>query len=361
MVALAIDAVLGWPERLFGLVGHPVTWLGRWIGLLDVAWNRDSDPSLFRRATGAAAALVVIALPVALAWIVQGQLTTAWSRIVVAGILAWPFVALRSLGDHLTAVARPLKAGDIEAARSNVSHIVGRDPASLDEAGVARASIESLAENTSDGIVAPVFWGAIFGLPGIVGYKAINTLDSMIGHRTPRHEAFGWASARIDDAANFIPARLTGALFVALAKRPHLAMSCMMRDAGRHRSINAGWPEAAMAGALGVRLSGPRVYHDQIANEPWLNEAARDPLAADIGEALRLYRRAMLLLAVLLLVLALVPTFRSSCSVAAPIFTNFGKSWALANQLILVPLYRSEVPDRTRRLWCRDFRSAVLV
>jgi adenosylcobinamide-phosphate synthase len=306
VVALAIDAVLGWPERLFRLIGHPVTWLGRWIGALDAAWNRDSDASLFRRATGVAAALAVIALAVALAWIVQAQLTTAWSRIVMAGILAWPFVALRSLHDHLTAVARPLKAGDIETARSNVSRIVGRDPASLDEAGIARASIESLAENTSDGIVAPVFWGAIFGLPGIVGYKAINTLDSMIGHRTPRHEAFGWAAARIDDVANFIPARLTGVMFAVLAAMPSMAMSCMMRDAGRHRSINAGWPEAAMAGALGVRLSGPRAYHGHVANEPWLNEGGSDPHAADVAEALTLYRRAMLLLVILLIILALV-------------------------------------------------------
>jgi adenosylcobinamide-phosphate synthase len=304
-IALAMDAVLGWPERLFRFIGHPVTWLGRLIGFLDDTCNRESDRPALRRAAGAMAALAVIILPMTLAWIVQVQLTTEWSRLALAGILAWPLVAPRSLHDHLSAVARPLQSGDIEAARLAVSRIVGRDPASLDEAGIARASIESLAENTSDGIVAPVFWGAILGLPGIVGYKAINTLDSMIGHHTPRHEAFGWAAARIDDAANFIPARLTGILFVVLAARRGSAMSCMMRDAGHHRSVNAGWPEAAMAGALGVRLSGPRVYHGQVANEPWLNEAARDPLAADIGKALALYRRAMLLLAFLLVILAL--------------------------------------------------------
>ncbi|WP_245317390.1 cobalamin biosynthesis protein CobD/CbiB, partial [Bradyrhizobium manausense] len=178
-------------------------------------------------------------------------------------------------------------------------------PAALDEAGIARAAIESLAENASDGIVAPVFWGALFGLPGILGYKAINTLDSMIGHRSERHKAFGWAAARIDDVANFIPARLTGFLFVLLASRRSEALSCMTRDARRHRSPNAGWPEAAMAGALGVRISGPRFYHGCVTNEPWLNEGARDPLAGDIGEGLAVYRRTMLLLAVLLAVLAL--------------------------------------------------------
>ena len=262
-----------------------------------------SSPAL-RRAAGVVATLVVIALPALLAIALEAELADTWSRIIITGILAWPFVALRSLHDHVAAVAHPLQSGDIEGARSAVSRIVGRDPASLDEAGIARASIESLAENASDGVIAPVFWGAVFGLSGIVGYKIINTLDSMIGHRSPRHEAFGWAAARIDDLANFIPARLTGFMFAVLSARPGNAMSCMMRDARRHRSINAGWPEAAMAGALSVRLSGPRIYHDRLADEPWLNEGARDPLAADIGRGLKLYRRAMLFTAATLVILA---------------------------------------------------------
>lgn len=303
-VAMAVDALLGWPSWLFARIGHPVTWLGRLIAAIDSAWNRASDPPALRRAAGVAGALVVIALSVALGWMVQCLLPSRWIQIMLVGILAWPLVALRSLHDHVAAVAAPLQAGDIAAARDAVSHIVGRDPAALDEAGIARAAIESLAENASDGIVAPVFWGALFGLPGILGYKAINTLDSMIGHRSERHEAFGWAAARIDDVANFIPARLTGFLFVLLAPQRSEALSCMTRDARRHRSPNAGWPEAAMAGGLGVRLSGPRIYHGSITNEPWLNEGARDPRAADIAGALTVYRRAMLLLAGLLAVLA---------------------------------------------------------
>lgn len=306
MVAMAIDAVLGWPERLFRLLGHPVTWLGLLVDRVDSTWNRESDPPVLRRAAGVVATLLVIALPTILAWIVQAQLTTTSSRIFVIGILAWPLVALRSLHDHVAAVARPLRADDIEAARVAVARIVGRDPATLDEAGIARASIESLAENASDGVIAPLFWGAIFGLPGIVGYKAINTLDSMIGHRNSRHEAFGWAAARIDDVANYIPARLTGVLFALLSAKRRVAMCCMICDGPRHRSINAGWPEAAMAGALGVRLSGPRSYDGKQTEEPWLNAGARDPAASDIGNALKLYRRAMLLFAVVLLILALV-------------------------------------------------------
>jgi adenosylcobinamide-phosphate synthase len=303
-VAMAVDALLGWPAPLFARIGHPVTWLGRLITTVDTAWNRPSDPPAFRRAAGVAGALVVIAVSAALGWVLQSVLALGWIQFVLVGILAWPLVALRSLDDHVAAVASPLQAGDIAGAREAVSRIVGRDPATLDEAGIARAAIESLAENASDGIVAPVFWGALFGLPGIFGYKAINTLDSMIGHRSERHEAFGWAAARIDDVANFIPARLTGFLFVLLAPRRAEALSCMTRDARRHRSPNAGWPEAAMAGALGVRLSGPRIYHGSITNEPWLNEGARDPLAADITQGLAVYRRAMLLLAGLLAILS---------------------------------------------------------
>jgi len=303
-VAMMVDAALGWPQRLFVRIGHPVAWLGRLIDVLDKGCNRSSAPTALRRAAGVAVALFVIALPVAVACALQALLVPAWSRIAFVGILAWPLVALRSLHDHVAAVSHPLRSGDLALARMAVAQIVGRDPAALDEAGIARAAIESLAENTSDGVVAPVFWGALFGLPGIVGYKAVNTLDSMIGHRTPRHQSFGWAAARIDDVANLIPARLTALLFALLAARPLVAMSRMMRDARRHRSINAGWPEAAMAGALGVRLSGPRIYDGVVAEEPWLNGEARDPRAADIGQGLKLYRRTMMLLAGLLLVLA---------------------------------------------------------
>ena len=305
MVAMMVDAALGWPAGLFVLIGHPVTWLGKLIDVLDEGWNRSCYSPVFRRAAGVAAALFVIALAVTMAGAIQAMLVPAWSRIVLVGILAWPLVALRSLHDHVAAVAHPLRAGDLRLARTAVAQIVGRDPATLDEGGIARAAIESLAENASDGVVAPVFWGALFGLPGIVGYKAINTLDSMIGHRTPRHEAFGWAAARIDDVANLIPARLTALLFALLAARPSVAMSCMMRDARHHRSINAGWPEAAMAGALGVRLSGPRVYHGRVAGEPWLNRDARDPGATDIALGLKLYLRALIVLAALLVILAL--------------------------------------------------------
>ncbi|SEL88515.1 adenosylcobinamide-phosphate synthase [Roseivivax marinus] len=300
-----VDAALGWPDRLHSRIGHPVTWIGALIASLDRRLNDDAGTGRCRRIAGAATVALVLIVVATPATLVQAALPAGPLGLVLGGVLAWPFLAIRSMHDHVASVARPLAAGDLEAARRAVAMIVGRDPARLDGAGIARATIESLAENTSDGIVAPLFWGVIGGLPGLALYKAINTMDSMIGHRTPRHEAFGWAAARLDDLVNLVPARLTGAVFALASLRPHIALPVMWRDAGQHRSPNAGWPEAAMAGALGVRLSGPRVYGARIADEPFVNDGGADPDAADIARGLALYRRAMVCLAALLAGLAL--------------------------------------------------------
>lgn len=305
-IGLALDAVLGWPRPLFRMIGHPVTWIGHLIGGLDRWLNLEGTDDAGRRMAGVAAALFVITVAAVLGLVVWSLLPVGLSGVVIAGILAWPLIAARSLFDHVAAVARPLGASDIGEARHAVAQIVGRDPDRLDPPGIARAALESLAENASDGVIAPLFWGAIFGLPGIFAYKAINTLDSMIGHRTPRHEAFGWAAARIDDVANFVPARLTGLLLAAVSPAPRTAFDCMVRDARHHRSPNAGWPEAALAGGLGIRLSGPRAYHDHVADEPWLNGAAPDPTAADLDRGLRIYRSAVMAVGLALVILSLV-------------------------------------------------------
>jgi adenosylcobinamide-phosphate synthase len=304
LVALCIDAVLGWPDRLFRAIGHPVTWIGRMIDALDRWINLEGADESARRVAGIVTVAVVVGAAAEIAWVVTWVLPAGSPGILLGGVLAWPLVAMRSLRDHIRAVADPLAAGDLVAARRAVSMIVGRDPDQLDKEGIARATIESMAENTSDGIVAPVLWGVLFGLPGIAAYKAINTLDSMIGHRTQRHRAFGWAAARIDDLANIIPARFTGLLFALVCTRPRAALATMWRDARRHRSPNAGWPEAALAGALEIRLSGPRTYHDRVADEPWLNEGAPDPQPADIERALRLFWFAILAMALGLAILA---------------------------------------------------------
>ncbi|MCW1930981.1 adenosylcobinamide-phosphate synthase CbiB [Pararhodobacter zhoushanensis] len=296
LIAMGIDAAIGWPDAVYRRIGHPVTWAGGLIATLEGRLNRGEG----RRAKGVLTALIVIGLAGGLAWGVVALLPGGWFGTVLTGVLAWPLVALRSMHQHVAAVAAPLGRGDLAGARHAVSMIVGRDPAQLDSAGVARAAVESLAENTSDGIVAPLFWGVVAGLPGIAAYKAINTLDSMIGHRNARYEQFGWASAKIDDVVNLIPARLTGVVFALVSPRPGKALKTMARDARHHRSPNAGWPESAMAGALGIRLSGPRVYGDRVANEPWVNEGAPDPSARDVTRGLALYVRAMGVLAVMI-------------------------------------------------------------
>ncbi|MCB2111549.1 MAG: cobalamin biosynthesis protein CobD [Defluviimonas sp.] len=306
LVGLMLDAILGWPDRLFRIISHPVVWIGALIRALDRWCNvSGAHPALLRLA-GAFVTVLVVGLCGAIGWMLTQALPPGLVAMVVGGLVAWPFIAARSLYDHVAAVAEPLAAGNLAAARHAVSRIVGRDPDQLDRAGIARAAIESLAENSSDGVVAPIFWGVIFGLPGIMGYKAINTLDSMIGHRTPRHRAFGWAAARLDDLVNLIPARLTGLLFALLSTRPKVALRIMWRDARKHRSPNAGWPEAAIAGGLDIRLSGPRHYADTVADEPWLNEGAPDPRAADFPRLFRLYRYAILALALVLTVCALL-------------------------------------------------------
>ena len=308
LIALALDVTIGWPDWLYRRIGHPVGWMGRMIAVADLRFNRSDSPDAVRKRNGIAAALAVIAATGGLAWCVTMVLPEGLLGMAIAGVLAWPFLAARSLDEHVRAVAKPLAEGDVPGAREAVSKIVGRDPAMLDSPAMARASLESLAENASDGVVAPLLWGTFFGLPGIAAYKAVNTLDSMIGYRTVRHEAFGWASARIDDLANLVPARLTAVLLACASGAPHRVLRIVFRDARHHRSPNAGWPEAAMAGALRVKLSGPRIYagHAGPSGDPFLNPDGSEPGPGDIEAGIRVYRKAMMLAAVLLVLLAVL-------------------------------------------------------
>lgn len=292
LASWAVEAVFGWPDWLYRRVRHPVVWLGVLIAWLEQRLNRRAFPSWGRYMFGTLASSLTVMLATGLALLLVRSLPDGWTGYVVQAAIASSLLASRSLYQHVAAVAAPLSVGDQSAARTAVSLIVGRDPDRLDEAGIARASIESLSENASDGVIAPLFWGAFFGLPGLVAYKTINTLDSIIGHRNQRYEAFGGFAARLDDVANLVPARLTG-LFIAIASARLSAFRIMLRDARGHRSPNAGWPEAAMAGALGIRLSGPRIYGDRRSEEPWLNPEARDADASDIRSALRLYTLAL--------------------------------------------------------------------
>ena len=301
LLALAADAAVGDPNRLYRVIPHPVVLIGRLVEAGDLALNR---PGLRRANTqirGGGLTVLVVVLAAALGWAIAGITQAIPGGWLIEAASASTLIAFRGLHDHVRSVATGLDIGLAEA-RASVAHIVGRDPDSLDEAGIARAAIESAAENFSDGVVAPVFWFAALGLPGLAAYKAINTLDSMIGHRTERHADFGKVAARLDDAANWLPARLAGVLIATAALLvPNAsgarATATMRRDAPRHRSPNAGWPEAAMAGALGFALAGPRRYGEQIVDDQWMGAGRKDLSAADIRAALGVYLVAGILLA----------------------------------------------------------------
>ncbi len=296
-LALLADRYFGDPEWLWAKIPHPVVIFGKAIDFADKQFNKPANSDYERRRNGLITMLGLLALAAAVGFFVDLALRTIspFGELIEALIVA-VFLAQKSLGDHVTRVAVALREEGIVGARKAVSMIVGRDPEVLDDAAVSRAAIESLAENTSDGIIAPAFWYALFGLPGLLAYKVLNTANSMIGHMNDRHRDFGRFAAKLDDVANWIPARLTGLLISAAAWILHgydaalRSFNVMMRDARLHRSPNAGWPEAAMAGAIEVALAGPRVYGGVIANEPMLNGAGRRDAGADnIEDALDIF------------------------------------------------------------------------
>jgi adenosylcobinamide-phosphate synthase len=302
-LAVAIEAGLGYPPRLFSVVGHPASWIGALIAALDRRFNRGDRPFAERRALGVAAIgfllCVCAAATVLIEFLLAKSGLPAPISLCLLALIASSLIAQRSLHDHVLAVAVAMESRGLPAGREAVGAIVGRDVSVLDEAGVCRAAIESLAENFSDGVVAPAFWLALGGLPGGVCYKAINTADSMIGHRTPRFEAFGFAAAKLDDLVNFFPARLSALwilLAAAFAKGGDSAAGwrAVWRDARGHPSPNAGWPEAAFAGALGLRLGGPRRYGDKEVADGWIGFGDGAATPREIFRALGLYRRACL-------------------------------------------------------------------
>jgi adenosylcobinamide-phosphate synthase len=294
--ALLLDAAMGEPKWLWNRYPHPAVLMGRAIAWADTRFNTGTNKRLKGTATMAALGLAAATL----GWLIHIIPDFGLLEIIAAAIL----LAQKSLVDHVRAVANELRLS-LPSGRRAVSMIVGRDTATLDEPAVARAAIESAAENLSDGVIAPAFWFLIGGLPGLMLYKITNTADSMIGHRTPRHEEFGWAAARFDDLLNLIPARLTALLLAAshgwADPRP------ILRDAPLHRSPNAGWPEAAMAVILNVALSGPRAYHGEMRDYPWVHpEGRRDPGPADIDAACTALWRAWAAMFALTAVIALI-------------------------------------------------------
>jgi adenosylcobinamide-phosphate synthase len=310
LLTMLIELCIGYPPWLTRAIGHPVIWIGGLIERSDRLLNRETAPRL-RRLMGVLAVMVLLGLVGAAAVLVQSQLLRLPYGLVAVAVLASTMIAQRSLHRYVANVASALDNNGLDAGRRAVSHIVGRDTAGLDRAGVARAAIESLAENFSDAVVAPVFWLVVAGLPGIALYKAINTADSMIGHRTPRHAAFGWAAAKLDDLVNLPASRLAALLLIAAAvlrngASARRAWRTIRRDAARHRSPNAGYPEAAMAGALDLSLAGPRTYGGVRVEDAFMGDGRRETDTKDIDHALTLYRTADAILVALVAALAAI-------------------------------------------------------
>jgi adenosylcobinamide-phosphate synthase len=300
VAGLAMDGLFGEMRAIFRHVDHPVVLAGRAIAFFDRKLNRETRSEASRRGRGIITVVFLVGTAAALGLVIERLCRGHWLGAAVEALLIAVLVAQRSLYEHVAAVAAALETGGLAAGRSAVQHIVGRDPMRLDAHGVARAAIESLAENFSDGVVAPVFWYLLLGLPGLFAYKMANTLDSMIGHRTPRYRSFGWAAARFDDLLNLAPAPVSGLLLAAAAafaknSRPDRALLTMLRDGSKHHSPNAGWPESAMAGALGLSLAGPRQYPEGLVADPWLGDGTARAAPSDIARALNLYRLACLI------------------------------------------------------------------
>lgn len=307
-LALLVERLFGYPKPLYDKIGHPVEWFGTVLKKLEALLYDPQAEPLQARLRGLAvllALLLIVTIPAVFVASILSTLKFGW---IVEALLATALIAQHSLYEHVSAVGKGLDIS-LNEGRKAVARIVGRDPATLDESGVVKGALESLAENASDGIVAPVLWYALLGLPGIVAYKAINTADSMIGHKSERYIYFGWAAARLDDLINLPASRLTGFLFAAAAawndqERGKLAVLAMWRDAPKHQSPNAGWPESALAASLGVKFGGPRSYEGARVDLPWMGEGRETLNRDDIRKGLRLYGTAMTFLLFLAVFLA---------------------------------------------------------
>ncbi len=310
LLAIVIDRLIGDPPPLYRHLPHPVQIIGSLITDLErrTFGKVATASALFRQ--GRMLTLILVASTFVIGLLIQWLCLLLPFGWVLLGILMSALIAQMSLAEHVRAVADGLETS-LGEGRDAVAQIVGRDPDELDEHGVARSAIESLAENFSDGVTAPVFYGFLLGLPGMLAYKAINTADSMIGHKSERYLHFGRFAAKLDDVVNWWPARASAILLTLGARiMPDASFSrawqTVSRDAERHRSPNAGWPEAAMAGALDIKLSGPRSYHGKTRDEPWIGYGNPDLTSEDIDRALRLFWYACTIMTAFVLVTALI-------------------------------------------------------
>ncbi len=308
-IAILIERFVGYPSVLQKAIGHPVQWFGLLIASADKHFNTAPENQIQCRLKGALALLLVLLSTALPAWLVSQVLQRFTGGPLIEALLASSLIAQKSLHQHVLDVYRAL-SNSIAGGRNAVAKIVGRETRRLDESGVAKAALESLAENTADGILAPIFWFALLGLPGIVAYKVINTADSMIGHKSVRHLHFGFAAANLDDMVNLPASRLTALCFACAGlfisqQSAKSSLAAAWRDAGKHRSPNAGWPESAMAGALDLRFGGPRSYEGEIVDLPFMGHGRDQLTRQDIAAGLALYNRALWIMFALVLLLAI--------------------------------------------------------
>ena len=306
LIALCIDRLIGWPDFLFRRFSHPVVGIGHIISLFERNLNKTTWSTSLRRTTGFLTVLFLMVGFAILGFLILLIIPEGPIGVLATSFLVWPLIAAKSLAGHVAAVAEPLKANDLPEARKAVSMIVGRNSNQLGSNDIARAALESLAENTSDGVTAPLFWGVLLGFPGVLIYKFVNTADSMIGYKNERYRDFGWASARIDDLVNYIPARLTSFMYAIISRNTLRVLRITFRDASQHRSPNAGWPETSVAASIGVKLSGPRIYENVKTTDPWLNKDGRDPTGSDLFSGLKLFDRFLWAITFLLLICSII-------------------------------------------------------
>ena len=313
LLALLIDRLIGDPDWIWRKVPHPVAAFGAGIKWLEIRFNRKSMSFRRRKWFGIIAILILLLASFVVGFFIHKLLLgLGGAGVIIEALVASILLAQKSLVDHVCKVEKAFKQSSLVEARGAVSLIVGRETENLDESAICRAAIESLAENSSDGVVAPVFWFLILGLPGLFCYKLVNTADSMIGYKNERFKNFGWASARLDDVVNFIPARLTAFIVILTSglfinwKAAAKALEVVRKDARHHHSPNAGFPECAFAGALDVKLLGPRIYSGKAVDEPFQNESGKMAGPADIYRAIRLFKRSMDVLFLIILVLFLI-------------------------------------------------------
>ena len=305
-LAICIDYAVGWPERFINFIGHPVILIGKAISWFEKNFNHGSKRQ--KVWYGGCSTLFLIAVLYLITFLIEKYIfahTDGWIRLVTLAIVIWPWLAIKSMHIHISNILIPLLNHNIEQARYELSMIVGRNTDNLNENEISRSAIESLAENTSDGVIAPLFWCAVLGLPGLVAYKVINTADSMIAYKTERYKDYGLVAAKIDDVVNYIPARLTAVLYSLVGLAP-MKIRGLCHEANLHRSPNAGWPEGMVARLLEVKLSGPRAYNGSLSNDLWLNESAPDATPLSIRKALNLFHRAVIFVIFLFFVLGTV-------------------------------------------------------